>query len=85
MSYLRDDWHKPRSEGSHLSKHELNQLKIAFRAGKTPKEAARMIQCSSRTARRRFVQFHEEGVMEDEPPQMPITRDQRFYHGSFEL
>jgi transposase len=85
MSYLRDDWHKPRSEGTHLSADELEQLKDAFRAGMTPKDAARTIQCSSRTARRRFEQFRDEGLLEQDPPPVRITREQRFYHGSFEL
>jgi response regulator of citrate/malate metabolism len=85
MSYLRDDWHKPRSEGTHLSRSELEALKEAFRARLTPKEAARAIACSSRTARRRFEQFRDEGVLEEDPPPRRITREQRFYHGSFEL
>lgn len=85
MSYLRDDWHKPRSEGTHLSQAELSQLEQAYRDGKTPKEAARLISCSSRTARRRFEQFRDEGLLEQEPPPARVTRAQRFYHPSFEL
>ena len=60
MSTNPDDWEKPRTRRDHLSAEEMLQLEQMFKAGKTPRDAARAIKCSSRTAYRHFEIFRGE-------------------------
>ena len=57
MSHKPDDWEKPRSKGQHLTGEEVYQLRQAHQLGRTPREAARELKCSTRVAYKYFKAF----------------------------
>ncbi|MCK1585459.1 hypothetical protein IVB03_39385 [Bradyrhizobium sp. 168] len=98
MSHKPDDWEKPRGKGQHLTGEEVYQLRQAHRAGRTPRDAAREIKCSSRIAYKYFKAFDGD-LRSGQPRRLRIyTPDfavaerapaaptpSRFYKGSFDL
>lgn len=57
MSVRGDDWVKPRSHATHLTREEIEFLRRAWVAGISGRAAARQIQCSSRVANKYYAQF----------------------------
>lgn len=55
----KDDWHKPRTKGQHLTADEIAQIKAAYIAGHRPEYAARELQCSSRVVMKYYAQFRD--------------------------
>lgn len=59
MSTRPDDWENPRGRHDHLTAEEISKLEQSFKAKRTPRDAARDLKCSSRTAYRYFKIFEE--------------------------
>jgi hypothetical protein len=81
----RDEWEKPRSKGQHLTEQEIALLKTSYKAGHSPREAARAIKCSSRIANKYYSYFRAEGVRRTIDNPLPTAPASRFYKSSFEL
>lgn len=61
MSSTRDDWEKPRSKGTHLTDAEIEMLRAAFRVGRSARDVARDLKCSSRVANKYYSYFKAQG------------------------
>lgn len=99
MSHRPDNWDKPRTRGDHLTAEEVGQLRRHFNVGLDPYDAARELQCSSRTAYRYYGQFRGDAPTRQrdkkarlamvakrvEPKPVPSPMVGRFYKGSFDL
>ena len=93
MTQPRDDWHKPRSKTDHLTRDDIRKLKAFFDLGWSPRNAARELQCSSRTANKYYAEFR--GDVRSVPEKKPnppvrhrpikIEHASRFYKGNFDL
>lgn len=80
-----DDWEKPRSKGQHLTDSEIGQLKAAFKAGRTSRDIARELQCSSRIASKYYGYFEAEGAKREPSPRTTPSLPNRHYRSSFDL
>ncbi len=78
---IKDDWHKPRGKGQHLTPADIAQIKAAFDAKRKPRDVARELQCSTRVAEKYFRQFG----MGDAPVVVKRFRPDRLYTSNFEL
>lgn len=93
MSTRPDDWEKPRGRRDHLTPADIAKLERSFRQGRTPRDAAREIKCSSRTAYRYFGNFQGAAPAREIAAPLLSTVAKaptpnmvgRFYKGSFEL
>ncbi|MDI3563529.1 hypothetical protein [Bradyrhizobium sp. Arg816] len=100
MSTRPDDWEKPRGRQNHLTADEIQQLERRFKAGWTPRDAAKEIKCASRTAYRYFDIFKGQARERKRKVRMAIASTQhtmrvpakspspmvgRFYRGNFDL
>lgn len=62
MPRAKDDWVKPRSRGQHLCEDEIATIKHGYRNGRTVRDLARELKCSSRTVAKYYGFFREEGA-----------------------
>jgi hypothetical protein len=94
MTTKKDDWEKPRGNGTRLTKDEIGRLRILFNCGLNYLEAARDLKCSSRVASKYYAIWrgkpHEVGKPKyrhrTKPvPAAPAPMQSRFYKSNFEL
>lgn len=92
--YKKDDWDKPRTQGQHLTKAEIAQLRAAFVAGRRADDIACELQLSTRNANKYFSMFRGVHIPRGRPvtkpkmmapPPVPKPQKSRFYTSNFEL
>lgn len=67
----KDDWHKPRSHGQHLTTEEIAFIRESYASGRRLADVARALQCSSRIVSKYYGYFREEGIAR--PKRAPVT------------
>lgn len=59
----KDDWSKPRGNGTHLTSDEIANVRRWFREGRSANDIARELKCSTRSIQARFQKFREDGMV----------------------
>lgn len=89
----REIWKIIRTQGNHFTVAEIARLRIAFKAGRHPKDIAEELNCSRRSANRYYAIFRG-GPLKPRPTAPKITKPKaeprsvlkpRFYTSNFEL
>ncbi len=82
----RDDWEKPRSRSMHLTEDEIAFIREGYRAGRSIRDVARSLKCSSRTVVKHYGFLTASGIPrgEEKPTVSVPPRKTRFYTSSFE-
>jgi hypothetical protein len=80
----KDDWHKPRTQGNHLTADEIELIRAAFKAGRKPSVIARELKCASRTVSKYYQQFRR-GDVPVVKRFRPAIQNRRFHTSDFEI
>lgn len=92
MKNKKDDWEKPRSQGTKFTAEEIAELRNAFNAGRHSNDIARELKCSSRNANKYYATFRGY-TLPQHVKRKPVIRlpepkpkpGPRFYTSNFEL
>lgn len=85
-----DDWERSRNEGQHLTDAEIEIVRDGFRNGRTPRDVARDLKCTTRVIQHRYRTLRGERLSRKvvrpvAAPNMPTETKSRFYKSNFEL
>lgn len=91
MRQKPESWRKPRGPANHFTPAEVEIVRAAFNANRTPKDIAEQLKCSQRSINRYFAMLRDgRDVLSRETRDTAVVETKRapvdrFYRGSFEL
>jgi DNA invertase Pin-like site-specific DNA recombinase len=94
MVVIKDDWGKPRSNGTPLTAEEIKRVRTAFNQGRHVRDIARELQCSRRTVDKYYAEFRGRPNVRHKPlyrqlihapKPAPAAAQSRFYKSNFEI
>ncbi|HEY8751630.1 MAG TPA: hypothetical protein VIM11_26850 [Tepidisphaeraceae bacterium] len=96
MKIIKDDWKKPRSNGTALTDAEIRSVRVAFDQGRLSRDIARELKCSTRAVTRYYAIFrgtpqklgrpkYRDLMHAPKSAPSPTAAQSRFYKSNFEI